>query len=102
MRISYTISRLLKRNARWMVLCALVAVHESSPPHGGFLLTPEENELLTRVGQGTPMGKMMRRYWMPACLSSEMPEPDCDPVRVRLLGEELIAFRDSQGRVGIM
>jgi phthalate 4,5-dioxygenase oxygenase subunit len=66
------------------------------------VLTPEENELLTRVGRGTPMGTMMRRYWIPACLSSELPEPDCDPVRVRLLGEDLVAFRDSDGRVGLL
>ena len=66
------------------------------------MLTREENELLVRVGPGTPMGEMMRRYWVPACLSEELPEPDCDPFKVRLLGENLIAFRDSQGRVGLM
>ena len=66
------------------------------------MLTREENELLTRVGPGTPMGEMMRRYWLPALLSSELPEPDCPPVRVKLLGEELVAFRDTQGRVGLL
>jgi nitrite reductase/ring-hydroxylating ferredoxin subunit len=66
------------------------------------VLTREENELLVRVGPGTPMGEMMRRYWVPACLSEELPEPDCDPFRVRLLGESLIAFRDTEGRVGLM
>jgi len=65
-------------------------------------LTPEENELLCRVSRGTPMGEMMRRYWVPACLSSELPEPDCDPIRLRVLGEDLIAFRDSDGRTGVM
>src|SRR5438045_9753202 len=65
-------------------------------------LTPEENDLLCRVGRGTPMGEMMRRFWVPACLSEELPEPDCDPIRVRLLGEDLIAFRDTEGRVGLM
>ncbi|HZT06375.1 MAG TPA: Rieske 2Fe-2S domain-containing protein [Chloroflexota bacterium] len=65
-------------------------------------LTPEENEILCRVGRGTPMGELMRRYWVPACLSEELPEPDCDPIRLRLLGEDLIAFRDSDGRVGVM
>jgi phthalate 4,5-dioxygenase len=48
------------------------------------------------------MGAMIRRYWVPACLSEELPEPDCDPIRVRLLGEDLIAFRDSAGRVGVL
>lgn len=66
------------------------------------MLSPEENELLTRVGPGTPMGEMFRRYWVPACLSDELPEPDCDPIRVRLLGEDLVAFRDSSGRVGLV
>ncbi|HEY3116295.1 MAG TPA: Rieske 2Fe-2S domain-containing protein [Chloroflexota bacterium] len=66
------------------------------------MLTPEENELLTRVGPDTPMGEMMRRFWLPACLTEELSERDCDPIRVRLLGEDLVAFRDSDGRVGIM
>jgi len=66
------------------------------------MLSTEENELLCRVGPGTPMGELFRRYWVPACLSEEVPEPDCPPVRVRLLGEDLVVFRDSQGRVGLL
>src|SRR6266508_211675 len=66
------------------------------------MLSKEENELLTRVGPGTPMGTMFRRYWLPACTVAEVAEPDCDPVRVRLLGENLVAFRDSSGRVGML
>ena len=66
------------------------------------MLTKEENELLTRTGPGTPMGDLARRYWIPALLSWEIPEPDCPPVRVRLLGEELIAFRDTEGRIGLL
>src|SRR5215203_6128949 len=66
------------------------------------MLTREENDLLTRIGSGTSMGDMMRRYWLPAALSSEIAEPDGTPKRVRLLGEELVAFRDSSGRVGVM
>ena len=66
------------------------------------MLSREENELLTRVGSRTPMGELMRRYWIPALLSEEIPVPDCPPARVRLLGEELVAFRDSQGRVGLL
>src|SRR5436305_1779386 len=65
-------------------------------------MTTEENQLLTRVGPGTPMGSVLRRYWMPALLSCELPDPDCPPVRVKLLGEELVAFRDSEGRVGLL
>ena len=66
------------------------------------MLTREENELLTRTGPGTPMGEVMRRYWLPALLSDELAAPDCPPVRVRLLGEDLVAFRDSEGRVGLL
>ncbi|MEE3246713.1 MAG: Rieske 2Fe-2S domain-containing protein [Chloroflexota bacterium] len=66
------------------------------------VLTKDENETLTRVDQGTPMGDLMRRYWLPTLLSSELPEPDCAPVRVRLLGEQLIAFRDTLGKVGLL
>ncbi len=66
------------------------------------MLSREENELLTRVGPGTPMGATLRRYWMPALLSWELPEADCPPVRVRLLGEDLVAFRDSTGRGGLL
>ena len=66
------------------------------------MLTAARNDLLTRVGPGTPMGNTMRRYWIPACLASEIAEPDCPPVRVRLLGEDLVAFRDSDGRIGLL
>jgi phenylpropionate dioxygenase-like ring-hydroxylating dioxygenase large terminal subunit len=66
------------------------------------MLTKEENAKLCHVGPGTIMGDLMRQYWTPALLSSELPEPDCAPVRVKLLGEELIAFRDSAGRVGLL
>jgi phenylpropionate dioxygenase-like ring-hydroxylating dioxygenase large terminal subunit len=66
------------------------------------MLSRQENELLTRVGPHTPMGELMRRYWIPALLAEEIPEPDCPPVRVRLLGEDLVAFRDSNGRVGLL
>ena len=58
----------------------------------------EQNALLTRTGPGTPMGELFRRYWLPALLAEELPEPDCPPVRVKMLGERLIAFRDSSNR----
>ncbi len=65
-------------------------------------LTPEQQELLVRVGAGTPMGALLRRYWVPAFFSSELAEPDAPPIRVRLLGEDLLAFRDTNGRVGLI
>jgi phenylpropionate dioxygenase-like ring-hydroxylating dioxygenase large terminal subunit len=61
-----------------------------------------ENEILTRTGPGTPMGDLMRRYWLPAVRSEEMAEPDSDPIRIRILGEDLIVFRDTDGRPGIL
>jgi nitrite reductase/ring-hydroxylating ferredoxin subunit len=66
------------------------------------MLARDDNERVTRVGPGTPMGEAMRRYWIPALLARELPEPDGPPVRVRLLGEDLVAFRDSRGRVGLL
>ncbi|MCW2845784.1 MAG: (2Fe-2S)-binding protein [Nocardioides sp.] len=66
------------------------------------MLTREQNDLLTRTGPGTQMGQLFRRYWIPALLAEEVAGPDCDPVRVKLLGEELIAFRDSEGRLGLI
>jgi len=66
------------------------------------MTTPEQNDFLTRTGPGTPMGNLFRRYWIPALLASEVPEPDCPPVRVKLLSERLLAFRDTQGRVGVI
>jgi len=66
------------------------------------MLTPAENERVTRIGPGTPAGNLLRRYWQPACLSSELPENDGAPLRLRLLGEDLIAFRDSEGKVGLV
>ncbi len=66
------------------------------------MLAREDNELITRVGPGTPMGDTMRRYWLPALLSWELQEPDGAPVRVKLLGEDLVAFRDTEGRIGLI
>ena len=65
------------------------------------MTTEAENETLTRVGPGTKMGELMRQFWIPAAMSSEL-VADGDPVRLMLLGEKLIAFRDSSGRAGIM
>ena len=66
------------------------------------MMTAEENDLLCRVEGDAPMGRMMRRYWMPACLSEEVEEPDGPPLRVRLLGEDLVVFRDTSGRLGAL
>src|SRR5947207_8989072 len=62
----------------------------------------EENQALTRTGPGTLMGELFRRYWLPALLAAELPEPDCPPVRVQILSEKLIAFRDTQNRLGLI
>jgi phenylpropionate dioxygenase-like ring-hydroxylating dioxygenase large terminal subunit len=66
------------------------------------MISAEENESLTRVGAGTLMGALFRRYWMPALLSSEVAAPDCPPVRVKLLGERLVAFRDTKNQIGLV
>ncbi|MSQ09704.1 MAG: hypothetical protein EXR52_01675 [Dehalococcoidia bacterium] len=66
------------------------------------MLTAHDNEFLCRVGPGTAMGNLLRRFWMPALISTEVPEPDCPPVRVRLLGEDLVAWRNTDGSVGLM
>src|SRR6266487_3284656 len=66
------------------------------------MLTAEENELITRIGPGTPMGELFRRFWLPVALSTELPKPDCAPVRLRILSEDLVAFPDNEGRVGLL
>ncbi len=66
------------------------------------MLTAADNILLTRTGPATPMGDYFRRFWLPVALSSEIAEPDSPPIRVKVMGEELLAFRDSAGRVGLI
>jgi phthalate 4,5-dioxygenase oxygenase subunit len=66
------------------------------------MLTREENELLTQVTGDAPAGQMMRRYWLPACWSEEVVEPDGTPMRVRMFGENFVAFRDTSGNVGLV
>src|SRR2546429_6304279 len=66
------------------------------------MLSREDNELLTRVGPGTAMGNLLRCFWQPFALASELPGADCDPLRVRLLGEDLVGFRDTSGAVGLI
>src|SRR5678815_289213 len=67
------------------------------------MLTYTDNELMCRVGPGTPMGNLLRQYWLPSTVpSSLLASPDCPPVRVKLLGEDLIAFRTTSGEVGLV
>jgi phthalate 4,5-dioxygenase len=66
------------------------------------MLSREENELMCRVGPGAAMGAAMRRYWLPALASADLPQPDSDPKHVELLGEHFVAFRDTSGRVGLL
>ena len=66
------------------------------------MLTVQDNELITNTDRGTPMGELFRRFWIPACLSEELPGSDCNPIRVKLLGEDLVAFRDSNGKPGVI
>jgi phthalate 4,5-dioxygenase oxygenase subunit len=65
-------------------------------------MTSQENDLFCRVEGDAPMGQLMRRHWLAACLSEEVPEADGAPVAVRLFGEDLVAWRSSDGRVGLM
>ena len=66
------------------------------------MLSASDNDVLCRVGPGTPAGNMIREYWIPALKSDELPSPDCPPTRLRLLGENLIGFRATSGAVGII
>ena len=66
------------------------------------MLSKEDNEFACRVGPGTPMGELFRRFWLPAMLPDELPHADCPPVRLRLLGEDLVAFRDSNNKIGVV
>ena len=66
------------------------------------MLKLEQNILVTQTGPGTPMGDLFRRYWLPALLAQELPSADCPPVRLKLLSERMIAFRDTQGRLGLV
>src|SRR5713101_3291081 len=66
------------------------------------MLSKDDNEMLCRIGPGTPMGDLMRQYWIPAARSDELPSPDYPPLRVRLLGENLIGYRVTSGKVGLI
>jgi phthalate 4,5-dioxygenase len=66
------------------------------------MLRKDQNDLLTQTGPDTPMGRLFRSYWLPALLASELPENECPPVRVKLLSERLLAWRDTQGRYSLI
>lgn len=66
------------------------------------MLNATDNEILCHVGPGTPMGNFLRRFWTPLLHSAELPSPDCDPIEVRILAENLLAFRDTSGRIGLI
>ena len=66
------------------------------------MLSKEDNERLTRTGADTPMGQYFRRFWQPVALEEELPEPDGPPIRITAMGEELVAFRDTDGRLGLL
>ena len=66
------------------------------------MLRKEQNDLLTQTGPGTPFGQMFRCYWVPALLAEELPENECPPVRVKLFSERLLAFRDTDGKYGLI
>jgi nitrite reductase/ring-hydroxylating ferredoxin subunit len=66
------------------------------------MLNRKDNQYITQIGPGTPMGNLFRRYWLPAMLAEELPEPDCPPVRLKLLGEDLVAFRTTSGRPAVL
>ena len=66
------------------------------------MLSTYENEILTQTGPGTPMGDLFRRFWIPVALAEELPGPDCPPIRLKVLSENLVAFRDTNGNVGLI
>lgn len=66
------------------------------------MLSERDTKLLCEVGPGTPMGNLLRRFWLPVALSEELPAPDCTPVAVRIMGEDLVLFRDTAGRPGVI
>src|SRR6185295_18526912 len=66
------------------------------------MLSQRDTDLLCQVGPGTPMGNLLRRFWLPVALTEELPTPDCTPVAVRIMGEDLVLFRDTAGRPGVI
>jgi nitrite reductase/ring-hydroxylating ferredoxin subunit len=85
----------------WAVgACGLLPAE--APDRRYAVLSKQDNELVTNTDKGTPMGELFRRYWLPVALSEELPGPDCVPVKLRIMNEDLIAFRDTEGRPGLV
>src|SRR5580658_2701332 len=82
----------------------ILTVSATSPswPRTAPMLRIIQNELLTQTGPVTPMGQLFRCYWLPILLAEELPEDECPPVRVKVLSERLLAFRDSNGKYGLI
>jgi nitrite reductase/ring-hydroxylating ferredoxin subunit len=85
-----------------MLHLTTISVNISFPAGDIIMAIADDYMTLTRVGQGTPMGNLLRRYWIPAVMSEQLPERGGAPVRTRLLGENLVAFRDPQGKLGLV
>src|ERR1700730_560513 len=66
------------------------------------MLSAQDNELITQTSKSTPMGELFRRFWLPVLLPEELPEPDCPQIRIKVMGEYLVAFRDTNGNVGLV
>ena len=66
------------------------------------MLSEAETKFLCETAPGKPMGELFRRFWIPVLISEELPEPDCTPVATKILGEDLVAFRDTNGKVGLL
>src|SRR5947199_106580 len=81
--------------------CAKLA-QKQTKPRRPLMLRAEDNQFLTESGPGTGMGELLRRFWLPVLLSEELPEADGPPKKIAVMGEELLAFRDSRGVVGVI
>jgi len=66
------------------------------------MLKQEQNDFVCQTGPGTPMGTLFRSYWLPVLMADELPENECPPVRVKILSERLLAFRDTEGKYGLI
>src|SRR4051794_15944131 len=83
-------------------MCSPIQIRLDAKRKRIFMLTVAENELMCRVGPGTPMGDLLREFWTPVMPSADLGESDGRPQRVRLLGEDLVAFRDTNGAIGLV
>src|ERR1700680_2212265 len=99
--ITEDVARLQKRLAG-PVASSRMAVARRKLDREVAMLRREQTDLLTQTGPDTPMGRLFRCYWLPALLADELPDDECPPLRVKLLSERLLAFRDTNGRYGLI